>query len=197
VSEQPREAALLVPPPAPAPAEQELSVEEIVDFDPRVAVAEAHAQAVAAEPPAAANLASATCPACGTVGRVDYARRDAVGFCPACDFPLFWSRDRVVFPGSEGPEAAALRRLPGTAGREALASMLCPSCDEPNPATGLICVRCGADLHPVAEPEPVLVFAEPEPEPELPEPERAWWPYILAGSLAIVVLAALLVVLYN
>jgi len=204
---------MLVPTPTPAPPEQELSAEEIVGFDARAAVeasaseepAEAGAEAAVATPtiPAAPleppKLMTATCPACGTVGTVDFARRDATGFCAACDFPLFWSKDRIVPMSAEGPAPGALRRLPGTAGREALASLLCPQCDEPNPATGVLCVRCGAVLRPVAvaEPEPVLVF-EPEPEPEaVPEPERSWWPFVVAGVLAVVALAILLIWVAN
>ena len=203
---------MVVPTPTPAPAAEELTAQEIVDFDPRAAVEAAASEAPAAAAPAAAapsapvipaepaeaRLVTATCPACGTVGTVDYARRDATGFCPACDFPLFWSKDRVVPMSADGPAPGALRRLPGTAGREALASMLCPACDEPNPATGELCVRCGAVLRPVApEPEPVVVFEpEPEPEPE-PVPERAWWPFVLAGVLTVAALAVLLIWVAN
>jgi hypothetical protein len=212
MTEQTGDSTMVVPNPTPPPAEQELSAEEIVDFDPRAAVEAAAAAPVSgeavAEPlaptvpvgPAVAEpkLVSATCPSCGTVSAVDYARRDATGFCPACDFPLFWSKDRIVPPSSDGPEAGALRRLPGTAGREALASLLCPACDEPNPATGVVCVRCGSVLRPVApEPEPVLVF-EPEPVFELgPEPQRSWWPFIVAGVLAVAALAVLLIWVAN
>jgi hypothetical protein len=216
MTDQSGDSTMVVPTPTPVPAEQELSAEEIVGFDPRATVeasldvsdgadalgAAASAAPVVAPPvplePAEPKLVTATCPACGTVGTVDYARRDATGFCAACDFPLFWSKDRIVSPSSDGPAPGALRRLPGTAGREALASLLCPQCDEPNPATGVLCVRCGAVLRPVApEPEPVLVFEpEPEPEPE-PVPERAWWPFVLAGTLAVVALAVLLIFLAN
>lgn len=211
---------MVVPSPTPAPADQELSAQEIVDFDARATVeaaasdevpsteapsTEAATEAAAATPAVPvvplepAKLVTATCPACGTVGTVDYARRDATGFCAACDFPLFWSKDRILPMSADGPAPGALRRLPGTAGREALASLLCPQCDEPNPATGELCVRCGAVLRPVAvvEPEPVLVF-EPEPEPEAePEPERSWWPFVVAGVLAVVALAILLIWVAN
>lgn len=198
---------MVVPDPTPAPAEQELSAEEIVEFDPRATVEAAASEGAAsagapapavAEPPAEAKLVTATCPSCGTIGTVDYARRDAAAFCGACDFPLFWSKDRVVPMSADGPAPGALRRLPGTAGREALASLLCPECDEPNPATGELCVRCSAVLRPVAIVEaPVLVF-EPEPEPEAePEPERSWWPYIVAGVLAVAALAILLIWVAN
>jgi hypothetical protein len=213
MTEQTGDLTMVVPDPTPAPAEQELSAAEIVDFDAQAAVAASLAAGTVADtaadtvadaaPPDAtepveAKLITATCPNCGTVGAVDYARRDAAGFCPACDFPLFWSKDRVVPMSSDGPAPGALRRLPGTVGREALASMLCPECDEPNPATGERCVRCDALLRPVAlEPEPVLVF-EPEPEPEVePEPERSWWPFIVAGVLAVVALAILLIWIAN
>ena len=139
----------------------------------------------------------AVCPSCGAAAAVDYTRRDADDFCRACDFPLFWSRDRVVALSSGGPDEAGLRRLPGTAGRAALASLLCPSCAEPNPATGVTCLRCGADLHPKAV---VPIVVAPEPEPELvvepDEPGRSWWPIIIAGALAVVALTVVLLVLY-
>lgn len=137
---------------------------------------------------------SVECPSCGTTGRVDYARRDAQDFCAVCDFPLFWSRDRVPVADDGPGDGSALRRLPGTAGRAALASLLCPSCTEPNPPSGEFCVRCGSPLRPVAEPAPIW---EPEPqlEPEaVPEPAFRWWPYVAASVAALVVLVTLLII---
>jgi predicted RNA-binding Zn-ribbon protein involved in translation (DUF1610 family) len=198
MSEQPMDAATLVPAPTPPPAEQELSGEEILAFDPQatvaaVASADAGGLLLATAPE---HLVDATCPSCGTVGRVDYARREADAFCVKCDFPLFWSVDRIVLPANGNTDERGLRRLPGTAGRAALASLLCPACQEPNPATGVTCVRCGALLHPVA-PEPVVVAPEPEPEPEpVVEAHRSWWPLILAGGAAVLALVVVLLVLY-
>lgn len=207
----------VVPAPTPPPAEQLLSAEEILDFDPAATVAGSSDLADAGStegavpaptPPAPAPAAPAAsgadrvsldtvCPSCGTTGAVDFARRDSGDFCRVCDFPLFWSRDRVLMPSADGPDESGLRRLPGTAGRAALASLLCPTCAEPNPATGVTCVRCGSPLHPVAAPEPVpVVVAAPAPVVE-PEPDgRPWWPILLAGGLALVALTVVLVVLY-
>jgi hypothetical protein len=226
MSDQTADAGPLVPEPALPPAEEELSADEILGFDPASAVTASveppmeMAQPVAAgvsavgvvsapvvdttavvgvgAPELPDNRVEVSCPSCGAVGTVDFTRRDSGDFCAACDFPLFWSRDRIVMPSSEGPDASALRRLPGTAGRAALASLLCPSCAEPNPATGITCVRCGADLHPKPVAEPVVVAPALEPVVEAePEPEgRPWWPILVAGALAIVALAVVLIILY-
>lgn len=221
MTEQPLEGATLVPLPAAAPAEQELSADEILDFDapaavataveaePEASVVESDAPVVESEPGPTVvmsappmpivpeNLVAATCPNCGTPGQVDFARRESAGFCSKCDFPLFWSRDRIVLPTNGDTDESGLRRLPGTAGRAALASLLCPACAEPNPATGVTCVRCGSLLHPVA-PEPVVVLPEPEPAPApVVEPSRSWWPYIIAALAAVIALAGVLIVVNN
>lgn len=148
--------------------------------------------------PAGDARVSVACPSCGTTGWVDYARRDASAFCTVCDYPLFWARERVSVVGDDESEGSSLRRLPGTAGRAALASLLCWHCTEPNPPTASVCLRCGADLAGPPREEPVFV---PEPEPELvvtevaPEPGFRWWPYVLASLAALLVLLVLLGVL--
>ena len=129
------------------------------------------------------------CPSCGTPSEVDAARRDARDFCRSCDYPLFWAVDRPA-PTPADVADSGLRRLPGTAGRAALAALLCWSCTERNDPVAQLCSRCGADLHPVAAPEPepvaetVVLVAEPEERLEV-------WPYALACA----VLAALVMVL--
>jgi hypothetical protein len=208
VSDKSADAAALVPLPASPPVDQELGVDDILTFDTTTVVQESRETAVAVvEPPTPAitpdavipeSLIGTVCPSCGTSGTVDFGRRDSAAFCTRCDFPLFWSRDRVVLAANGAADDRGLRRLPGTAGRTALASMLCPSCHEPNPATGVTCLRCGADLYP-AEPEPVAVVPEPvvEQAPE-PEPRHRWWlPYLIAGVAALIALAVVLVVLYT
>ena len=144
-----------------------------------------------------------TCPECGQLATVNMARRSADDFCRNCDFPLFWAKGTVIAP--EGQETgASLRRLPGTVGRAATASLICPHCAEPNSPTAEICVRCALSLHPVdipepepePEPEPIIVFRpDPEPEPE-PGPGFDWW-WVVAGVMALIAVAliVLLVVL--
>lgn len=146
-------------------------------------------------PPADARV-STECPSCGTVGWVDFARRDASAFCVVCDYPLFWARERVSVAGDEPGDGGSLRRLPGTAGRAALASLLCWNCTEPNPPAGVSCLRCGADLSgppaPVVQDAPVPELAVTEVAPDKP---FRWWPYIVASGIALVLLLALLALL--
>lgn len=140
-----------------------------------------------------------TCPECGQLATVNMARRSADDFCRTCDFPLFWAKGTVIAPDGE-ESGASLRRLPGTVGRAATASLICPHCAEPNAPSAEICVRCALSLHPVdipepepqPEPEPIIVF-EPDPEPEpVPPPGFDWW-WVVAGVMALV--AIVLIVL--
>jgi hypothetical protein len=136
-----------------------------------------------------------TCPTCGTVSYFEELNRDAASFCRVCDFPLFWVRGRQL-GALEGGGDAGLRRLPGTAGRVALAMMACPACTEPNPVTGTICIRCGADLHPA----PVVVVEPPPPPAEAPAPpapKRTIWPWIVLAVLAVVAVVLLVVLVTN
>ncbi|HET9691638.1 MAG TPA: hypothetical protein VFP61_10825 [Acidimicrobiales bacterium] len=140
-----------------------------------------------------------TCPACATVSHFDELQRDAASFCRSCDYPLFWTRAAQLATVGAG-DGAGLRRLPGAAGRQAVATLECPSCTEPNLVTAAICIRCGADMRP----GPVVAAPEPQPEPTVviepeapaPAPRRAWWPWAV---LAVATLAAivLLVVLLS
>lgn len=177
----------------PADAGAEAQVTQHVPV-PRTATAVVDVTDAAMSDPSGYAPVHVECPSCGTSGGVDYARRDAADFCPVCDFPLFWSRDRVPAPDDLGSDGSGLRRLPGTAGRAALASLLCPWCTEPNPPSGELCVRCGEPLRPVAA-APAPVVEEPELEPEVvPEPAFRWWPYVIASVAALVVMIALLVI---
>ncbi|WP_139983213.1 hypothetical protein [Nocardioides litoris] len=138
-----------------------------------------------------------TCPECGTVARVAVNRRESHDFCATCDFPLFWTPDQVVRGDEEGAGAAALRRLPGTAGRTTVGSLPCPHCSEVNPVSGVLCLRCGGDLHPVAPPPPVVVAPTPPPAPEpQPEPTRTpvWW-WVLGGVTLLLLVVVLVVLL--
>lgn len=124
-----------------------------------------------------------TCPGCGTISHFDQVRRSAEEFCRRCDYPLFWVRQSDG-PLEAGDDEFGLRRLPGAGGRQVVASIGCPQCNEPNLHSATLCIRCGADLHPPAmpPPAPVLVVHEPEPEPEpIVEPEvGSVWPITLA-----------------
>jgi hypothetical protein len=93
---------------------------------------------------------------------VDLAQRRAEDFCSNCDFPLFWARSAVVLMAGD-ETGASLRRLPGTVGRAATASVACPHCGEPNSPAAVNCIRCGLPMVVIApEPEPELVYYAPE-----------------------------------
>lgn len=158
---------------------------------------------LAAEPASDVDREWVTCPECGEASMIDPAQRRAEDFCPNCDFPLFWARAAVVAMAGDAT-GASLRRLPGTVGRAATASVACPHCGEPNSPVAINCVRCGRPMVVEPEPEPVYVAPEPEPvyeepEPE-PEPERGFpvW-LVIAICMAIVVaaVAATLVLQYG
>jgi hypothetical protein len=136
-----------------------------------------------------------TCPTCGTISHLTEINRDAASFCRVCDYPLFWTRNRLAGAMDAGGDSG-LRRLPGTAGRVALAMMPCPECTEPNPVTARICIRCGADLHPA----PVVIVPAPLPPPPLPAPpapapKRVIWPWVLLGCVAVALIALLVILL--
>ena len=141
-------------------------------------------------------MAEITCPGCGTISHFEQMRREAEEFCRVCDYPLFWARSSGIGNGHvEEVTGESLRRLPGTAGRAAGASIDCPACTEPNPIANTICIRCGSDLRP-PPPEPVVELPpppEPEPEPE-PEPARRnWWPVVIIVAVVAVILLLALV----
>lgn len=135
-----------------------------------------------------------TCPSCGTVSHFEELGRDAGAFCRVCDYPLFWARPLRAEAGDGSSGDEGLRRLPGTAGRVALATIDCPACTEPNPVSAAICIRCGADLYPAP---PTVVLPPPPPEP-VPEPEpvgaarRVIWPWIVLALLALAAVVILI-----
>lgn len=139
-----------------------------------------------------------TCPECSASAMVELTRRDALDFCQRCDFPLFWSRDQVVFSEPIDSNDDALRRLPGTLGRVVIASVPCPHCNEPNLPTATLCVRCGLSMQASAVPAPPPPRPVPLPEPPMEplddEPNRWWiWLLVLLSVLlvaGIVLLAA-------
>jgi hypothetical protein len=130
-------------------------------------------------------MADVACPGCGTVTRLDTIARTADEFCPKCDFPLFWAPAAMAAPGVDGgPLDASLRRLPGTAGRTMVATIVCPTCAEPNPVRNQLCLRCGGVLRPLPEPEPAPLPPPPPPHvqvlpPPPPPPKRVVWPWVL------------------
>lgn len=139
-----------------------------------------------------------TCPGCGTVSHFDEIRRAANEFCRSCDYPLFWARSNLVTAGAgEAGGDTGLRRLPGTAGRTAVATLGCWACQEPNLVTATICVRCGSDL---AGPPPPPPEPAPEPEPvvtvqEVVVERSAPWPWIVLAVLFVSGLVTLVLLL--
>lgn len=128
------------------------------------------------------------CPECGSVVPVALARRDASGFCPTCDFPMFWARpeDAAGEPTEAGD--GARRRSPGVAGENPLSTVPCPGCGELNLPGAWICIRCGGAMIPEPEPEPLpppepAPVLEPEPVPEpVPEP----FPWLLMAAAVVI-----------
>ena len=107
-----------------------------------------------------------TCPECGTRSVLDLLRRDASGFCPQCDFPLFWADRGTARGDAQDADDAPTRRLPGVEGELAGPGVVCPVCGEHNAHVRRPCVRCGGDLTPPA-PLPAPVPPAPEPEPHV------------------------------
>lgn len=149
------------------------------------------------EPSLLPGITRVICPNCQTVWEGNDLRPHAAWFCATCDFPLFWARS-----GGQvglGSTDDALARLPGTAGRTALASIACPNCGEHNPPDPTAnCLRCGAPLTtpepPPPAPPPQVVVAPPVIEPR----RRRIWPWIVAtGVLALLAIVLLLILLFN
>lgn len=126
---------------------------------------------------------SVACPSCGTQGSVDLDARESSSFCARCDFPLFWAVERRIASGVG--EGAGLRRLPGTAGRVALAQVRCPSCTEPNPPAAQLCLRCGS---PMQLEEPVTAVLPIPLPPPVPVETSLHWLFSWAGLALIVTL---------
>jgi hypothetical protein len=142
-----------------------------------------------------------TCPTCGTLSYFDELTRDAHSFCRVCDYPLFWVRN-TKFSESEDGGDTGLRRLPGTAGRVAVAMIACPVCTEPNPVALHTCIRCGANLRPPPAPAPVPPPPPPPPPvyvrpPEAPAPTRRWWPWVALAAVAVAGIVVLVVLLID
>lgn len=137
-------------------------------------------------------MAAITCPGCGTVTEVDDVRRHASEFCRTCDYPLFWAREAQLAVGdARVSEGEGLRRLPGTAGRIAVAHLTCWSCTEPNLSSATHCVRCEVDL---SGPPPVEAPFVPLPPPPPPAPiedqvpndaDAVNWPWLVAIAFVI------------
>jgi hypothetical protein len=131
------------------------------------------------------------CPECGTAAMIEPTRRDAQDFCARCDFPLFWRKNQLLLMDAQDTGGASTRRLPGTVGRAAAASVSCPHCTEPNLPTATVCIRCGESMQILAPPPPP---PPPLPKPVLvPEPivepvrERIWIWVLLAIATALLV----------
>ncbi len=143
----------------------------------------------AASVPIAQRHESITCPECGTVANVQLTRREAGDFCAKCDFPLFWTPSTIQL-GEGATDGAALRRLPGTLGKQTVASTPCPHCHEANTITAESCTRCGLPMVLAAPPPPApVVYAPPPP---MPEPTKTpWWVWAIVGVFAVLCLIAI------
>jgi hypothetical protein len=164
-------------------------VSPAVDVSPVTVAAESTGDAL----PSRTTVVS--CPECGAAAMIDPTRRDAQDFCAHCDFPLFWARNDLVLADPFDGGGGASRRLPGTVGRVATASISCPHCTEPNLPTAQICIRCGLSMQiqapppppPPPVPEPVYV-----PEPEVVKQPSYWWLWLL-GAVAAAILVFVVV----
>jgi hypothetical protein len=162
---------------------------------PGTPAAPAPVGAVALAGPPGPSTQALTCPECGTPARVTVNRREAEDFCRTCDYPLFWTPAIVVRDRSDLNADPALRRLPGTVGRVAVASFPCPHCAEPNALGAEICVRCGRPMRIVEAapppPQPIALPPAAVVEPE-PEPRTPWWVWVVLG-VSVAALITLLV----
>jgi hypothetical protein len=139
------------------------------------------------------------CPICNTPKEVEGASRTAEEFCSKCDYPLFWAPAPITLSAlDDGTAETTLRRLPGAGGRRAVASVPCPTCNELNAPTSIVCHRCsGPMVLPEPEPEPVVEVYEPMPAPEpilIPD-ERSnlwWWVALGVGLVLVTVLVIIL-----
>ena len=122
---------------------------------------------------AAATPEHVVCPECGTVAMVSLNRRRSEDFCARCDYPLLWTPTEIVRGEGDG-EDLALRRLPGTVGRVAVASAACPHCAEANQLSATTCVRCGGPMQVEQTVVAPVVVAPPPEEPTPLTPMPAW-----------------------
>ncbi len=144
----------------------------------------------AASVPIAQRHESITCPECGTVAEVQLTRRESADFCAKCDFPLFWTPSTIQL-GEGATDGATLRRLPGTAGKQTVASTACPHCYEANPITSDNCFRCGLPMVVAAAPAPPPVVYTPPPP--APEPRKLPWLLIAFVGITAAVFVALVI----
>ncbi|MFN2505992.1 MAG: zinc-ribbon domain-containing protein [Acidimicrobiales bacterium] len=139
------------------------------------------------------------CPGCGAIVQLQSVSRSAEEFCNACDFPLFWADGAELRQDDDASMGLAVRRRPGTGGRQLVVSEDCPVCQEPNRPTAVFCQRCGAEMHPPPpprappEPPPAPAFAPPPPAPV---PTYVWWRdwWLLAALIVLLVLLIITVI---
>lgn len=145
----------------------------------------------AAAVPISQRRESITCPECGTVANVQLTRRESGDFCAKCDFPLFWTPATIQL-GEGATDGATLRRLPGTGGKQTVASTPCPHCREANAITSSTCARCGLPMVVAAAPAPAPVVYTPPPPPAEPVTRTPWWIFAVAGVTAVLFIALVL-----
>ena len=134
------------------------------------------------------------CPGCGTVCEGVDPRPTAAWFCPNCDYPLFLAAPAP--PAVAANSGLARRRLPGTDGREVIASEPCWACGERNPMGSMSCIRCNSQLVRPTPPAPLEVeapAAEAEVVPLIFIAKR--WPLILGGALGGALLTVIITLL--
>lgn len=134
------------------------------------------------------------CPGCGTVCEGVDPRPTAAWFCPNCDYPLFLAAPAP--PAVAANSGLARRRLPGTDGREVIASEPCWACGERNPMGSMSCVRCNSQLVRPTPPAPLEVEA-PAPEAEVVPLilVARRWPLIAGGAVGGALLTLLITLL--
>jgi len=134
------------------------------------------------------------CPGCGTICEGVDPRPTAAWFCPTCDYPLFLAAPAP--PAVAANSGLARRRLPGTDGREVVASEPCWACGERNPIGTLSCVRCNSQLVRPAPPallEPESQPAETQAVPLVFVARR--WALVLGGAFGGAVLTVIITLL--
>ena len=132
------------------------------------------------------NNSTIMCPLCGTENNNLGGARTADNFCSECDFPLFHSDLYEPEPAAFSEDAR--ERNPGVGGKLKGSWRNCPACGERNAASDLHCLRCGAVLLLVPDPDTEAANEEvidlEDLEPPLPPIEGEKSSGLLVGIIA-------------